>query len=63
MMVYQEKISPLGPLPALTEPSDVLAFQRTINSLERENAWLKERLARIMSVYRRQRMASQRRLP
>jgi hypothetical protein len=48
MMVYQEKIAPLGPLPAPTEPSDMLAFQRTIDSLERENTWLKERLARII---------------
>jgi hypothetical protein len=34
MTVYQEKIAPL---PAPTEPPDVLAFERTIESLEREN--------------------------
>jgi hypothetical protein len=45
-MVFQEKIAPPGPLPATTEPSDVLHFQRTIDSLENENAWLKEQLAR-----------------
>jgi hypothetical protein len=48
MMVYQEKIAPPGPLPAPTEPPDVLLFQRTIESLEQENAWLKEQLARIV---------------
>jgi hypothetical protein len=48
MMVYQEKIAPPGPLPASTEPSDVLAFERTIESLEQENAWLKDQLARIV---------------
>jgi hypothetical protein len=30
-----------------SEPSDVLHLQRTIDSLEKENAWLKEQLARI----------------
>jgi hypothetical protein len=44
-MVSQEKIE--QPLPAPSEPSDVLHLQRTIDSLEKENAWLKERLARI----------------
>jgi hypothetical protein len=49
MMIYQEKIAPPGPLPVLArEPPDVLLSQRTIESLERENAWLKERLAHIM---------------
>jgi hypothetical protein len=50
MMVYryQEKIAPLGLLPARTKPSDVLAFQHTIKSLEQENAWLKEQLTRIV---------------
>jgi hypothetical protein len=49
MMVYHEKISPPGPLPVLaSEPSDVLLSQCTIESLEQENAWLKERLARII---------------
>jgi hypothetical protein len=46
-MVHQEKIAP-SPVPALAEPSDVLAFQRTIESLEQENTWLKEQLARIV---------------
>jgi hypothetical protein len=44
MMVYQEKIVPPGSLPVLaSEPPDVLLSQRTIESLEQENAWLKER--------------------
>ena len=46
MMVSQEKITPPG-LPA-SEPPDVLHLQRTIVSLEQENAWLKERLAQIL---------------
>ena len=49
VMVYQEKVAPPGPLPVLaSEPSDVLLSQRTIDSLEQENAWLKERLAHIV---------------
>jgi hypothetical protein len=45
MMVHQEKITP--PEPATTsEPSDVLHLERAIDSLERENAWLKAQLAR-----------------
>ena len=49
MMVYlyQEKIAPLGPLPARAKPPDVLTLQH-IKSLEQENAWLKEQLARIV---------------
>jgi hypothetical protein len=48
MSVYQEKLEPPGPLPVLaSEPSDALLSQR-IESLEQENAWLKERLARIL---------------
>jgi hypothetical protein len=44
MMVYQEKVAPPGSLPVLaSEPSDVLLSPRTIESLEQENAWLKER--------------------
>jgi hypothetical protein len=43
--LYQEKIAPLGP--ARTKP-DVLTLQHAIESLEQENAWLKERLARIV---------------
>jgi hypothetical protein len=46
MMVSQEKITPPG-LPA-NEPPDVLHLQRTIVSLEQENAWLKEQLARVI---------------
>ena len=48
MMVFQKKIVPPGPLPAPSEPSDVLHLQRAIDSLEQENAWLKERLAQIL---------------
>jgi hypothetical protein len=47
VMVSQDKIVPLRPLPAPSEPADVLHLQRTIDSLEKENAWLKEQLARI----------------
>jgi len=39
------KITPPGPLPIYTEPQDVLSLQRTIESLERENSWLKAQLA------------------
>jgi hypothetical protein len=48
MMVYlyQEKIAP--PSPVRTKPPDVLTLQHTIESLEQENAWLKEQLARIV---------------
>jgi hypothetical protein len=35
------------PLPVTSEPSDVLHLQRTIDSLEKENAWLKAELARM----------------
>jgi hypothetical protein len=48
MVIYQEKIAPPGPLPAnLGEPPEVLHLRRTIDSLEKENAWLKAQLARI----------------
>jgi hypothetical protein len=47
MVIYQEKIASPGPLP-IGEPSDVLHLQRTIDSLEKENAWLKAQLARII---------------
>jgi hypothetical protein len=47
MMVSQENIAPPGPLPALSEPSDVLHLQRTVCSLEQENTWLRQQLARI----------------
>jgi hypothetical protein len=43
-MIDQEKNAPPGT--ATTEPSDVLHLQRTIDSLEQENAWLKKQLAR-----------------
>jgi len=42
-MVYQEKSDP-----PRREPADVLLCQRKIKSLEQENVWLKERLARIL---------------
>jgi hypothetical protein len=50
MMVYlyQEKIASLGLLQAHTKPPDVATLQRIIKSLEQENAWLKEQLARIV---------------
>jgi hypothetical protein len=32
---------------SLSEPRDVLRFDRTSESLEQENRWLKERLARM----------------
>jgi len=47
MMVYQEKIAPPGPLPDHIAHPDVLLSQRTIESVEQENAWLKEQLAGI----------------
>ena len=47
MMVYQEKIAPPEPLAPTREPADVLLLDRTLESLEQENAWLKEQLARI----------------
>jgi hypothetical protein len=46
-MIHQDNIAPPGPLPG-NEPSDVLRLQRTIDSLQQENAWLKEELARIV---------------
>ena len=47
IMVYQEK--PPHPLPvSIREPPDVLLLQRTIKSLEQENACLKEQLAHIL---------------
>ena len=42
-IMNSEKIAP--PAPVRTKPPDVLTLQRTIKSLEQENAWLKERLA------------------
>jgi len=48
MPAFQEKNAPPRPLPFPTrEPPDVLLLQRTIKSLEQENAWLKERLAQL----------------
>jgi len=46
--IYQEKIAPLGLLQVHTKPPDVLTLQQIIKSLEQENAWLKEQLARIV---------------
>jgi hypothetical protein len=36
------------PLPSTSEPSDVLKLQRTIDSLEQENTWLKVQLVRVV---------------
>ena len=48
-MVYREK--PPHPLPVPPrEPPDVLLLNRTIKSLEQENAWLKERLASLTTL-------------
>jgi hypothetical protein len=47
MMIYQEKIVQPGSLPAPVEPADALHLQRTIDSLEQENAWLREQLRRV----------------
>jgi hypothetical protein len=48
MPAFQEKNAPPRPLPfPIREPPDVLLLQRTIKSLEQENAWLKERLAQL----------------
>jgi IS1 family transposase len=46
MVIYQEKIEPPGPLPDFTEPRDVLSLTRTIESIKRENVWLRAQLAR-----------------
>jgi len=47
-MMTESKVA-LEAVPVVTsEPSDVLHLQRTIDSLEKENTWLKERLARII---------------
>jgi hypothetical protein len=48
MMIFQENIAPPGPLPTASEPSDVLSLRRSRMSLERENAWLKAQMARIV---------------
>jgi IS1 family transposase len=48
-VVPASKVAPPEAVPVVTsEPSDVLRLQRTIESLERENAWLKAQLARIV---------------
>jgi hypothetical protein len=44
-MVTASKTPPPEAAP-VSEPSDVLRLQRTIDSLEKENAWLKAQLAR-----------------
>ena len=46
-MIHQEQSAPHLTLPAPSEPTDVLNLQRTIDSLEQENAWLREQLRRI----------------
>jgi hypothetical protein len=46
-MVYQEKITLPAALPVPGEPADVLHLHRTIESLEQENASLREQLRRI----------------
>jgi hypothetical protein len=46
-MVTASKTPPPEAVPP-SEPADVLHLQRTIDSLERENAWLKAELARIV---------------
>jgi hypothetical protein len=46
--VRKLKVVPQEALPVTSEPLDVLHLQRTIDSLEKENGWLKEQLARII---------------
>jgi hypothetical protein len=45
-MVPASKVPSPEAVPLSSEPPDVLHLQRTIDSLEKENAWLKEQLAR-----------------
>jgi hypothetical protein len=47
-MVPASKVAPPEAPVVTSEPSDVLRLQRTIESLERGNAWLKAQLARIV---------------
>jgi hypothetical protein len=47
-MVTASKIPPPETELAASEPPDVLHMQRTIESLEKENAWLKAELARLI---------------
>jgi hypothetical protein len=47
-MADSKQIAPTGPPPISIEPPDVLSLHRTIESLERENAWLKAELARAL---------------
>jgi hypothetical protein len=42
--LYQEKITPPGPLPARTKPPDVLTLQHTIKSLEQSGCQTGARL-------------------
>jgi hypothetical protein len=46
-MVPTSNVTPPEAAPVSSEPTDVLHLQLTIDSLEKENAWLKEQLARI----------------
>jgi hypothetical protein len=48
MIIYQEKIAPPCPLPDFVEPPEVLALNRTVASLQRENSWLKARVDRLL---------------
>ena len=52
--MIQEKFLPPEPLPDSKEPPDVLALNRTIESLEREDIWLKARLDRLRGKTRPQ---------
>jgi hypothetical protein len=45
-MATANKTPPPEAQPVSSEPSDVLHLRRTIDSLEKENAWLKAQLAR-----------------
>jgi hypothetical protein len=49
-MIHQEQSAPHLTLPAPSEPADVLRLQRTIDSLEKENAWLKAQIAARLSI-------------
>ena len=46
-MVYQERIDPPEPI-SDSEPSDAPQMQRTIDSLQQENTWLKAQLVRVV---------------
>jgi hypothetical protein len=48
-MLTASKTLPPEAEPVSSEPADVLNFRRTIDSLEQENAWLRELLRRVTS--------------